>query len=598
MKMINKYDWDLEAILENGTYEDLFKNWERQINKIIKLYPTFLNDLSNFKKWIFESQKLSKLSNRISNYISNKQNEDITNENWIYQIQKISKIENDFSVLLSDYENLIIKNCKKIYIYLLDKSLTKYKLNFDSILRYKKYQLSKIEEKLISRISKSSGGVSEIYHTLIDSDIKFDDAIDTKGKKHKIYNQSDVIINSKSRDRELRKTSYISFNKAYYDFRVTLTHSLYYTYLKFNNYAQIYGYKDYISSTCFSDEIKISLIETIYSEVKKYKSSYESFIKHRNILLKNKLNLKKLEPWDLSVDLTKTSQKYTIEEAQEIVLQAVKIMGKEYSEVVRKSFTENWISWLPKKNKRSGAYSIGGTNGLKKFYILMNFDNTLESVFTLAHELGHSLNSYFYTKGQEIYRSCSIFCAEIASITNEMLLNHYLLNKYSKNKNMQKFILEQLISGFFATTSRQIIFSNFEYIANDLINNNKPFVAKTVEDTYLKLIEEYLGNNRKDWSIPYKYSLITPLRIPHFYAGNFYVYKYAIGQVVAAIVSQRIIDGDKKFLNKYYDFLKSGCSLSPLDTVRILGIDLTKKEPWEEAKIIIDSYIKIFKKLN
>ncbi len=230
----------------------------------------------------------------------------------------------------------------------------------------------------------------------------------------------------------------------------------------------------------------------------------------------------------------------------------------------------------------------------------MNYDKTLNSVYTLIHELGHSLNSYYYSTAQKVYCSTSIFTAEIASITNEMILNYYLLDKYQDDPHMQVQILDELLSGFYATTTRQIIFSNFEYEMNEIVNKNEPFVYEVVSKKYLEMMQKYMviKNPQKFEKEPYKYSLVTPLRISHFYVGNFYVYKYAIGQVVAIICASKIHAGDKEFINKYYEFLKSGTSKSPLDTIKILGIDLTKKEPWEFANQVIEEFIGRFKKIK
>jgi oligoendopeptidase F len=238
---------------------------------------------------------------------------------------------------------------------------------------------------------------------------------------------------------------------------------------------------------------------------------------------------------------------------------------------------------MPKENKTTGAYSIGGTSGLSKYFILMNYDESIDSVYTLAHELGHSLNSYYYGIGQKIYQSTSIFCAEVASITNEVLLSHYLLNNADKEKDSKTkvFILDQLISGFFATTTRQIIFSNFEYDINELINKDEAITYDVISDKYLKLMDEYIGikNLKKYSKPPYNYSLATILRISHFYAGNFYVYKYAIGQVVGTIIADKIIKKEPNALENYFKFLKSGTSLSPIETIKLLGIDLYEDKP-------------------
>ncbi|MBO6021673.1 hypothetical protein J6P59_06235 [bacterium] len=227
---------------------------------------------------------------------------------------------------------------------------------------------------------------------------------------------------------------------------------------------------------------------------------------------------------------------------------------------------------------------MGGINGLNKYYISMNFDGTMRSLETVIHELGHSVNSYYINKNQKIYNDEKIFYAEISSITNETLLSYYLIDKYKKRPKNKLFVLDSLIKNFFNTTSRQIVFSEFEYIMNMKVNHNEAFTTESVESTYFDLMTKYLDVNPKDKDlysndIYYRFSLLTPYRVSHFYAGNFYVYKYAIGQLGAIINAKRIHDKDDKQLARLYTFLESGTSKSPLETVKLLGIDLSKDAP-------------------
>jgi oligoendopeptidase F len=359
-----------------------------------------------------------------------------------------------------------------------------------------------------------------------------------------------------------------------------------------NTSSKIHKFKDYVGATAFSDEIDEKLITKLYKNTEQYKTS---FIKYRNTvnkLLKKQLKISQLEPWDKTVDLNKKEIKFTIEETKGIILNAFKPLGVEYVKNIQTAFNERWISWMPKPGKQQGAYSIDGTKGLSKYYISMNFDNSIRSVSTIAHELGHSMNSLYINKKQDIYTDVSIFYAEIASITNEMLLSYYLLDKYRNDFEMSKMILDEMINNFFATVSRQIIFSNTEYLLNEYVNESKPFTKEAVKQIYLTMIDKYQGiaqdMKNKIHQEPYSFSQSTILRIPHFYAGNFYVYKYAIGQIVAINVAYKIHKGDKNTISKYFDFLSSGSSLSPLDTIKLLGVDLNDNQVYSETKKIID----------
>ena len=598
----NKYDWDLESILENSTLDDLYNKWKSKSENILSQYKNFYKTKSNFINWLKSSLEFSKLSNRLSNYISNKSNENIIDQTWIGWEQKLSHDSMILSTKMSDYINIIIENEEIIKKYLQDKKLEQYIRDFNLIFKSKKHILEKNVEKALSSISINNSSVDDIFTTLTDNDLPFDDAIDSKGKKHKLKTASDVFINLKSTDRKLRKTSWINFNESFYNFRNTLVKTLYYNYLQLNTWSKLRNYKDYIDSCVDTDEIDEKLILLIYKMVEKYRPLFEKYAKTKNKMLKKQLKLKVLEPWDKSIDLAKSPITFEIDQAKAEVLESLKPLGTQYQENIKKAFNEKWISWLPKQSKTTGAYSIGGTYGLEKMYILMNYDKTINSVSTLIHELGHSMHSYEFSKTQDVHASCSIFYAEIASIVNEVLLNLMWMDKYKNDKVMLNNVIDNMLKEFFSTTTRQIIFSNFEYDANKLINKQQPFTYESVEKLYLDMIKKYEGTDKEFESRakkqPYKYSLATILRIGHFYVGNFYVYKYAIGQIAAILIATKIFNTDKNTIDSYYKFLQSGSSKSPLDTIKLLGIDLYDENIYNEVYKIIDSLINRFIKNN
>ncbi len=600
--MNNNYGWDLEDILKGNSLDQLFDEWNKIQNEVVKQFPDFYKSLNNFKKWIKTNEKLEIISNRLSNYISNNYQEDLSNPKWISYIQKLQVKANEYSVKLSSYDNVVLKNEKLIRNYLIDNSLREYQRSFDLIFKTKKHILSDIEEKLLSKVSITNGAADSTFSTLTDNDIKFNDAINSKGKKIPIKTVADVSKLLKSNDRAVRRSTWINFNLAYHQFESTLTQTLYYNYLTLNTYAKLRNYKDYIDAAADADEIKEDLILHIYKMVETFKFSEDKYVKKIKALLKKQLGLKKLEPWDKTVDLSKKQVKVTIEQTKKIILESLSPLGDEYISNVKKAFDEHWISWLPKPGKQTGAYSIGGTKGLDKYYISMNFDGTLRSVSTIAHELGHSMHSLYFNKKQKVYADCAIFYAEIASIVNETLLSLYLLDKYKNNKIMQRMILDELIHNFFATTTRQIIFSNFEYVANQYVNESKPFTKESLKELYIQMIKKYEGLTKQSEKklrgiAPYTYSLSTIFRISHFYVGNFYVYKYAIGQIVAIYVASRIYGKDKNMLNKYFEFLSSGSSKSPLETIKLLDVDLYNDKLYIESKKFIDKMINKFSKL-
>lgn len=594
----NKYDWDLESLLENESLDILFSKWIEQKNIILSFFINFCESEKNFIQWKKENLIFAKLSNRIINYVSNNLNEDVNNEKWISWSQKISNEIQDLSQKTSSISNIIIKNKTVINRYLKNPLLKDYVREYQIFFENQKHILSPKEEKILATQSIIDDGFEEIYSSLTDGTIKFENVIDSNQKSIKIKSVAEFSKLLMSKDRVLRKNAWYSFHNGYFKYKNLLSQLLYYNYLMLNNNAKIRKHSDYIDQSCNEDEISKDFIEAIYSNTKKYKQLLRKFENARHNFIKFKYNIDKIEPWDKGLPLNSNNKKYSIEEIKDIAIKSLSCLGNDYIFVIDKAFNENWISWLPKPNKHSGAYSIGGTLGLSKYYISMNYDKTISSLYTLVHELGHSLHSYYFNEAQLINASCEIFYAEISSITNEVILSLYLLE--NENKDINKLqILDELITGFFATTTRQIIFSNFEYQMIDKLNNNQPITYETIKDAYYKANDEYSYMPKsKFYSKKYEPSISTILRISHFYVGNFYVYKYAVGQIPALISAYKIFNNDKDFIEKYKNFLKSGSSLSPIDTIKILGIDLEKESTWNETIYIISELINTFIKIS
>lgn len=597
---MDKYNWDLESLLNKQTVNQLFNQLVKAYKAQIKLYPHFYKTLNNFRQWINKSSEITVLANRLSNYVSNKLHENLIDPVFLGYSQKISQTMSELGNQLADFDNVVIKNKDVIRKYLKQPDLKVYSRSFELIIRDEPHTLAPEVEKALDKAYSADGGVYQAFVTLTDSDLKFKDALDSKKKPHQITTATDAFIYLKHPDRTLRKNAWINFHEAYAQYENTLTQTLYYNYLKFNTTAKLYHFKDYVDFSAYSDEVNVKFITDMYRYVKDFKDVYQAYKKQVKTLLAKQLKLKELEPWDMSMDLANKQIKIDIPQAQKLILESFQPLGNEYCSVVQKAFNENWISWLPKANKQTGAYSISGVKGLDKYYILANYDYTMNGVETIAHELGHSMHSYFSVKNNpKAYCEVAIFYAEIASICVETLLLLHLLDKYQKDQKQVNFYIKRIFDGFFAATTRQIIFSNFEYIVNDMINNKQQVDANTLKNIYLKLIQEYEGLSTKSMkkmqTYPYNKSLSTILRIPHFYAGEFYVYKYAIGQICGLIMANKIRQGDTKARDRFIKFLSSGSSLKPLDTIKLLGIDLTKKEPYLEAKQILKNLLKKLK---
>lgn len=601
--MDKKYMWDLDSILGSQSLEQLFEQHEQLKQKTIESYKTFLDSKENFINWIKLEEELEVVSNRLYNYISNNLNTNVVDQTWNGWMQKFTASYYELSSALSGYNTTIINNESKVRSYLEDSSISAYTKKFEAILRYKPYTLNERESQLYTLLTRQNGGFHDVYSTFTNNDMEFAPALDSKNKKHIINNEADAFMLLKNKDRTLRKNAYISMYNAYFKNKETLTQLLYNNYLYLNQQAKAKNFEDYIAQTAFDDEVEKSLIPHIYEQVKKYKPVYEKFNKLRTTYLKHLLKVNKVEAWDRSVPLTSKNVNVEIEEAKQLALESLAILGDEYKSHIQRAFDENWVDFLPKKGKRGGAYSIGGTKGMDKYFILMNYDNSIRAVQTLVHELGHSMHSLYSNKHQPIYNSYKIFYAEIASVIHEAYLNGYLLKKYENDLETKLMILDEMISGFFATTTRQVIFSEFEWKANEWVNNGESFTSDKVMQAYDLIQQEYTGLKPLAKFHPINsLQSITPLRIPHFYAGNFYVYKYSIGQVAALIAGQRVLDDAPNAKTNVFNFLSSGGSKTPLDTIKLLGVDLTQSEPWQEALSIcatwLEEYESVIKKIT
>ncbi|XQP55276.1 MAG: oligoendopeptidase F [Mycoplasmoidaceae bacterium] len=599
----NKYNWDLESLLHNKSLEDLFNKWYKNELAQAELTNSFYKTKANFAKYLTLAKESEKLGNRLLMYVVNHNAEELDNPKWIGWQQKIVHVANELALKSAKWTNLVLENENKIKGYLKDPKLKEWHRFFELIFKNKKHVLDKKSELLMTKVAPATSGIHDVFTTLTDSDLKFEDALDKKSKPHKILTISDAIKLLKvTDDRILRQNAWVSYNKAFASVKNTLTKTLYYNYLKLNKLSRIRNYKSYINAALENEEVNEKILLSCYDYVKQFKSANLEYRKHRNNLIKKIHKIKTLEPWDLSLDLTDKKVTVNIEQAKHEVINALTPLGNEYLKVVKTAFNENWISWLPKAHKQTGAYSIDNTYGLDKYYILMNFDNTSDAVSTIAHEMGHSVCSYYINKQQDVYASTDMFIGEVPSICNEMLLNFYWLKKYKNNKQMTLHILENMLSTFFNTTSRQIVFSKFEWEANKLINEGKAFTVEDVAKLYLDARKEYEGVSKdalaKLNKYPYCLANTGILRIPHFYMGNFYVYKYSIGQVIALVIADKIYHGDKKMLNNYFKFLKAGTSLPPLEIIKLVGIDLVKGDVYKQALTIINKLIKQFKQIK
>lgn len=585
-----KDKWDLSLIYK--TQKDFENELEITKNLILeyrKKYENHTMDNANiFYNSIIDSLEISRKLDKLYVYASMKSDEDVSNNDNqelknkvinLYDLATANMFFVDTELLKEDYAKI-----EKFYQD--EPKLLEHEVNIKDTFRYKKHTLSDIEEKLLSNISKAFGNDEQTYGYLTDSDMTFG-TIKNEDNKEVELTDTNYSIYIKSKDRRVRKEAFDALYNHYKQFKNTITSTFDGSIKQSVSIAKLRKYNSAFEASLFKDEISIdvynTLVNTIHENLNVFHKYYD--------LKKKVLNLDEFHLYDVYVEMVKDyDKKYSFDEAKQIVINALSVLGNDYIETFKKAFDEKWIDIYPNKNKRGGAYS-GGSYDTKP-YILLNYQGTLNDVSTLAHEGGHSMHSYYTRTNQPIqYGDYPIFVAEVASTVNEILLAKYML-KNSTSKEEKLVILNQLLELFKGTIYRQVMFSEFEKYAYDLVENDDVITSDKLCDKYYQLNKLYFGDNVVvDDLIRYEWE-----KVPHFYY-NFYVYKYATGISAACKIVDGILNNEKDALNNYLNMLKSGSRQNPLDTLKIAGVDMTDKEVYESAIKMFDETIEEFKTL-
>lgn len=585
-----KDKWDLSLIYK--TQKDFENELEITKNLILeyrKKYENHTMDNANiFYNSIIDSLEISRKLDKLYVYASMKSDEDVSNNDNqelknkvinLYDLATANMFFVDTELLKEDYAKI-----EKFYQD--EPKLLEHEVNIKDTFRYKKHTLSDIEEKLLSNISKAFGNDEQTYGYLTDSDMTFG-TIKNEDNKEVELTDTNYSIYIKSKDRRVRKEAFDALYNHYKQFKNTITSTFDGSIKQSVSIAKLRKYNSAFEASLFKDEISIDVYNTLVNTIHENLNIFHKYYD----LKKKVLNLDEFHLYDVYVEMVKDyDKKYSFDEAKQIVINALSVLGNDYIETFKKAFDEKWIDIYPNKNKRGGAYS-GGSYDTKP-YILLNYQGTLNDVSTLAHEGGHSMHSYYTRTNQPIqYGDYPIFVAEVASTVNEILLAKYML-KNSTSKEEKSVILNQLLELFKGTIYRQVMFSEFEKYAYDLVENDDVITSDKLCDKYYQLNKLYFGDNVVvDDLIRYEWE-----KVPHFYY-NFYVYKYATGISAACKIVDGILNNEKDALDNYLNMLKSGSRQNPLDTLKIAGVDMTDKEVYESAIKMFDETIEEFKTL-
>ncbi|RCI99998.1 oligoendopeptidase F [Metamycoplasma hominis] len=592
-----KYKWDIEDILGNKTYQQLEDEYFDLYSKIIEIKDSKYNSLDQYVKYIELSKKFLILGNRISNYLDNKLNINIVDPTINKTISLFETKSQEYAKKLGSEANRIFQHKDKIKTWINDDRLIDVKKDLEATLQELDHKLSDDVENYLNDTASGSPVPEDIFSIISDSEVDFGNVL-IKNKKIKITEGNRIAL-LKNKDEQVRKDVYFNYLNGYLKNKQSLARLLYQHIKEISVNALYRKYNSSLESILLQDHVDKKLLNIIYDAVQKHMYIFKKYNNAKKHFFKAKFN-KKLEKWDYFLDLVNVKSSYTIEEAQKILLDVISIMPYEYPEVVKKAIDERWVDYINVPSKRSGAYSIGGAAGMKKIYILMNFDGTLESVNTLCHEMGHSMHSYFSNKCQSPLRSSyPIFLAEIASIFNELLLNDYLINK-SKNIQQQFYLLDSSINDFIGTVLRQTMWSNFEFDLYNAIDENKPL------NTYEEIEKLYVENEKKYSTTSKSIKLGDPrnvysVMVPHFYY-YFYVYKYALGYIVANVFFQKYKQEGQEALKNYINkFLSAGDIDWPANILKDAGVDIYNEDIYNLAFEVlnqkVDKYIKLGKKI-
>ncbi|MDR7857290.1 oligoendopeptidase F [Tissierella sp.] len=574
--------WDLESMFVD------FSEWEESFNKAKEMARSFesykgqvVSSSKSLYKTLTDMGELIRLTEHLYSYAHMKLDED-TREGSSQALSDRGLglyVEVGEKVSFVEPEILTMEASTLEKYYEEEPKLNIYRKHIDNIMRQKAHVLSAREESILAQLGEVENSPQKIFSMLNNADIKFPTIKDADGKDVEITHGNFIPL-MESPNRDVRKAAFEALYTTYKGFKNTFAASLNGDLKKNIFNANVRNYKSSREASLDRNNVSLSVYDNL---IKSIHNNLDSMYKYMDIR-KRALGVEELHMYDLYTPIVKDADfKIPYKEGVELVKKALIPLGEEYMQVVEEGFSSRWIDIYENRGKRSGAYS-GGSYDSKPF-ILLNYHDTLDNVFTTAHELGHSIHSYFTRKTQPyVYGDYSIFVAEVASTANESLLIDYML-KNVKDKNEKLYLLNHYLESFRTTVFRQTMFAEFEMIINEYLEAGGALTADYLCETYKKINELYYGPNIVvDEEISMEWA-----RIPHFYY-NYYVFQYATGFSAAVALSEKILEEGKPAVDRYINFLKSGSSDYPINVLKTAGVDMTTEEP-------VNNAMKLFSKL-
>ena len=585
----DKYKWRLEDIYP--TVQD----WENDFSKLKEFTPGISackGHLSDSGKKLLEclslNDTLSDKLDRLYVYANLKLDEDTRNSTSQQMADRISALGTQIAEAASFFqpEILAIPDQKIKDFIKSEKGLRTYQFYFDNLLRTKAHILSPEEERVLALAGDLAAGPLKIFTMIDDADIKYPSIKDENGQEVRLTKERYSKF-LESTDRRVRRDASITYNTTYLSYLNTLGATLTTQLNKDIFFARARKYNSSLEASLDNSNIPVSVYENLIQAANKNLEPLHKYV----ALRKKYLKYDTLYSYDLYVPLVpEAKMEIPYDSALKLIQTGLGPLGKEYIRDLKTGLSSGWVDVFETEGKNSGAYSWGAYSTHP--YILMNYNNTLENMFTIAHEMGHSLHSYYTNQNEPyIYAGHTTFTAEVASTTNEALLMQYLINA-TQSKAQKLYLLEYYINQIIGTFYFQTLLAEFEKMAHEKMENGEALSPKVIRATYRDLMEKYWGPEVYRDSI----SDLGALRLYHFYR-NFYVYQYATSYAAATYLSTEIFKGNKDALSRYYDFLKTGSSDYPINILKKAGVDMTTSEPIDKTIELFNNLVNQFEKL-
>lgn len=570
------HKWDLSGLFESdNSWESLFSASEEDL-VVYDRYKGHLKDsVAIFKEAIEFHLGLTRKLEKVYTYAHLKSDEDKSDQHYLGLHQRalnlFTRASESASFMTPEMQAIADDVINQ---YLADDSLNEFKFYLEKILRYKPHTRSESEEHILAMTREIANGPSQVFGQLDNVDLDFGSIADENGREVELShgNFSTFLINP---SRNVRRKAFFQYYQAYQNHRHTLAATLAQSIKKDLFYTRARKFSNCRVSALFSDNVSETVYDNLMQTVKRNVAPLFKYLNFRQKVL----GLNELHFYDTYVPIIEDVEfRMPYEEAAEVSIRAIEPLGEAYGRILKQGLLGGWVDRYENRGKRSGAYSSGCYDSPP--YILLNYEeNNINSLYTLMHEAGHSMHSYYSKKNQPyVNHDYTIFVAEVASTFNEALLSRYLLEFYKDNPKMIAYILNREIDNIRATLFRQTMFAEFEKITHTIVETNHPLTLDVICQEYRKLLQIYFGNAL---TLDPELSLEC-LRIPHFYSA-FYVYKYATGVSAAIALADQVVAEGNSARQAYLNFLKLGGSKFPLDELLDAGVDMSSAEPVEQA---------------